>query len=252
MNRPCFLILLILFTLASCTTTQTTSKQDKERALAVQRVGEEHYRDGRYTAALKNLLEAEKLLPGDPYIQNSLGLAYLAKKRPDLSISHFKKALTIKPDYIQATNNLGGAYFKLKKWDLAIESFEQVASNLLYPTPEIPISNQGWVYFQQKRYKEARRHFDKALEIRPDFLNAVHGIASIYLETRSISKAYTYIQKALDKNPGAAILHADLAKAYEALLEYKKAKKAWIVVQKLAPKNSPLAKEARKKLSVLQ
>ena len=241
------LVLAVLF-LISCASKAANVGSKKEIAQATQRVGEEYYNSGQYTAALKNLLDAYKTIPDDPFLNNSLGLVYLAKNRPDLAETHFKKGLYLKPDYTQAKNNLGATYLKQKKWDLAIRCFKEISGNLLYTTPETPLANLGWVYFHQKMYKTAKTYFEKSLEIRPDFLIAVHGLASIYIETGYYPRAINFLHHALEKNPGAAILHADLAKVYEALKDVKKAKKSWAVVLKLVPETSPLAREATKKL----
>ncbi|KKR31241.1 MAG: Tetratricopeptide repeat protein, partial [Candidatus Falkowbacteria bacterium GW2011_GWF2_39_8] len=72
------------------------SEKKKEIAIATQRVGEGFYNAGNYTLSLKNLLEAYETIPDDPYLNNSLGLVYLAKERYDLAENHFKKALELK------------------------------------------------------------------------------------------------------------------------------------------------------------
>lgn len=244
---------LTIFLAASCATGnfEQQSKQ-KEIARATQRLGEEQYKNGNFTAALKNLLQAKKSLADDPYLHNSLGLVYLSKNRPDLAENHFKQALRHKPDYIQAKNNLGGTYMKQEKWEPAVQLFKEVSESLLYATPEKPLSNLGWVYFHQSMFKQARRYFDQALDIRPGFINAVHGIASIYIKQQDYSNAFSFLHAALERNPGAAVLHADLAIAYEATGNLSQARNAWNVVLNLVPEQSNLAKDARKNLSRLE
>ncbi|WP_457552373.1 tetratricopeptide repeat protein [Desulfobacula sp.] len=237
--------------LVSCSSKNMDVENKEETAIAIQRVGDEYYNAGEYTAALKNLLDAYKTIPNDPYLHNSLGLVYMAKDRYNLAKTHFKKALDLKSDYTQAKNGLGAVYMKQKKWALAIQCFKEVSENLLYPTPEIAFSNLGWAYFNQKMYGQAKTYFKKSLEIRSAFLNAVHGLASLYIETGHHEKAIDFLHQALKRNPDAAILHSDLAKVYEALNDFDKARKSWEVVLKLEPDTSPLAKKAQKKLSEL-
>lgn len=241
-------LIFILFLTLSCAT--TTMKTDKkiEIAVATQRLGEEYYNAGRYTSALQNLLDAYKIIPKDPYLNNSLGLVYLAKDRSDLAETHFNKALSLKPDYIHAKNNLGVTFMEQKRWDLAIQCFKEVSENLLYSTPEMPLANLGWAYFNQKFYKKATYYFKKSLEIRPDFLISIHGLASIYTETGVYYQARDYLLRNLKKYPDAAILHADIAKIYERLNDPVNAKKSWQSVLKLLPETSSLAQEAQKKL----
>lgn len=247
MKKTYYVLFAFLFFI-SCASKNISSEKKIKFAVATQRVGEEYYNSGNYTAALKKLLEAYETIPDDPYIHNSMGLVYLAKQRYKLAEQHFKTALEIKPDFIQAKNHLGATYLKQKKWNLAIKCFEQVSDNILYATPEIPLSNLGWAYFHQKMYKQAKSYFKKALEIQPDFLFAVHGLASIYIQTEYYSQAINYLHYKLKVNPRAAILHSDLAKAYEAIKNYNQAKKSWDLVLKLVPSTSPLAREAQERL----
>ncbi|MBU1341014.1 MAG: tetratricopeptide repeat protein [Proteobacteria bacterium] len=223
MKNLCPLFFAFLF-LISCAPKNMDTKQEKEIAVATQRLGDEYYNAGQYTAALKTFLEAYKTIPNDPYLHNSLGLVYMAKERYDLAQTHFKKALELKPDYIHAKNHLGATYLKQEKWDLAIQCFEEVSENLLYATPEIPLANLGWAYYHQKLFKKAKLYFNKSLDIRPDFLISVHGLASIYIETGDHNQAIEYLHHMLEKNPGVAILHSDLAKAYEAIYDFDNAK----------------------------
>ncbi len=247
--KSAFISSFILIFLISCTSVHTT--REKEIALATQRLGEQYYNTGEYTAALKNLLEAQKTIPDDPFLNNSLGLAFLAKDRYDLAEAHFTKALSEKPDYIQARNNLGVAYMKQEKWTLAINAFQAVAGDILYATPEVPLSNLGWVYFNQKLYQKAEFYFKKSLEIQPGFLVSIHGLASTYLQTGAHDQALRYLNRHLKSNPEAAILHSDVAKVYTARHELDKARKAWQTVLNLVPETSPLALEARNQLDLL-
>ncbi len=234
--------------MTACATKGPSTEKRLEIATATQRLGEEFYNSGKYTLALQNLLEAYKTIPNDPYLNNSLGLVYIAKERSDLAQIHFLKAIKFKPDYIHAKNNLGGAYLKLEEWDLAIKTFEEVSKSLIYGTPEIPLSNLGWAYYNKQDYEKAKFYFRKSLSIQPKFLVSVHGLASIYLKTGYYYQAIDYLRQRIKRNPGAAILHADLAKAYELTKNYKQAKKSWEVVIKLAPETSSLAREAQERL----
>ena len=250
MKGSCFSFIIFMIFL-SCESQNQNSITKKEIAIATQRVGEGFYNAGNYTSALQSLLEAYETIPDDPYLNNSLGLVYLAKKRFDLAEDHFKKALELKKDYFDAKNNLGAAYLKQEKWSQAIECFEHVSRSLVYGYPEIPYANLGWAYFHQKKYEKADFYFNKSLQINPKFLISIHGLASIYLETGSHLQAIDFLNQELKKEPNAAILHSDMAKAYEGINDLSKAKKSWSTVLKLVPETSQLAMEAKKKLNDL-
>ena len=62
---------------------------------------------GNYTAALGELLKAERLNPDDPILHNDLGLAYMAKEKIDLAVVHFEKAVQLKPDLLPGQKQPG-------------------------------------------------------------------------------------------------------------------------------------------------
>ena len=236
---------------ASCTSTVQTQKQNKI-AQAIKKEGDVFQVQGNYTAALNKLLEAEKMAPDDPYIQNSLGLAYMGKERDDMAIQAFNKALALKPDYTEALNNLGAAYLRDEKWDIAIKTFNKVLEDITYPTPHYPLANIGWAELAQNNYPAAQKYFLKAVREVPGFIPAIHGLAQLYIRTGQTDRAIAYLNKNIRKSPGTVIFHADLAQAYEASGRIPKAIKAWQVVTQLASENSNLYHKAEQRLFELQ
>jgi Tfp pilus assembly protein PilF len=72
--RPeAILSLLFSMLLVSACVTTGVSPQDKKRAAAAINLGEAYMGGGNYTAALGELLKAEKLVPNDPILHNDLG-----------------------------------------------------------------------------------------------------------------------------------------------------------------------------------
>lgn len=246
------LVILIFFGFIISSCVNSASQENNVKiAQAIKKEGDIFQAQGEYTSALTKLLQAEKLTPHDPYLQNSLGLAYMGKNRDDLAVTAFKKALTSKPNYIEAINNLGAAYLRQKKWDMAIERFNTVLDSLVYPTPHYPLSNIGWAYLGEKKFHLAETYFQKALDEQPWFPAATHGLAQVYLQTGQVDQAMEYLHKCLLKGPSMAILHADLAEAYEKKGFKQQARKSWKLILKLVPERSALAKRAEARLMEL-
>lgn len=242
--------LLLLFILMTNACLSTQSGQNKSRlAQAVRTEGEALMAQGNHTAALAKLLEAKEMIPEDPFVHNSLGLAYMGKKRDDLAEQAFQKALHLKTDYTEARNNLGAALLRQDKLDLAIQVFLKVLDDLLYPTPHFPLSNLGWAYIGKKEFQKAETYFMKAMDSQPWYIPATHGQAKVFLETNRPDDAIAFLKTGLYKHPDAAILHADMAQAYEVRKEFSLARRAWQQVLRLSPANSPLSLAAEKKLS---
>ena len=233
--------LLLVFLVFSCTTENI--EEQKLKAEASRQLGEEYMRHGKFRNALRELLKAEALFSDDYLLQDDLGLAYHYLGKQELAISHFKKALELNDDYSPARNNLGNAYATQKDWHKAIEQYKLVSSDLIYATPEFPLSNLGFAYYQIKEYKLSEKYYRKALKIKPGFVNALHGLAKTYLATGRTTAAVAKLEKAVKIAPKSAFVHFELANAYRMEQMYQQAYATYQKVVQLDP-DSPLADQA--------
>jgi type IV pilus assembly protein PilF len=236
--------ILLLSVLMACSTKENLEQQ-KALGEASRNLGEAYLREGKYSAALRELTKAETMTPDDYFLQFDLGLAYLYKDDTDKAIYHFKKSLAIKNNYGPARNNLGNAYAAKKDWDKAIEQYEIVISNLLYATPQFTYSNLGFAYYHKKEYGRSEQYFKKALEITSDFARAIFGLAKTYIATGRISLGIEKLEFAVAKHPDNASLHFELAEAYKLNRDYRRAYGSYIRVVQMDP-DSPLADRALK------
>ncbi|GAB6904820.1 conserved exported hypothetical protein [Desulfosarcina cetonica] len=219
-TRSLCLVAILFF---SACATQGTHLQDKKKAQALRNVGEAYLSQGNFTAALGELLKAEKLNPNDPILHNDLGLVFMNKEKFDLAIGHFKKAIALKPDYSLAKNNLGGAYIVEKQWDNAIVVLEEVTGDMLYATPHYPLANLGLAYYNKGNYGKARLFLRKALNLKPDFFFAQLNLGRTYLALGQLNDARLTLEQAAKTNPKDPILLLELGKTYRALGDYKNA-----------------------------
>ena len=238
---------LMVFFLTACAADLEIRKRKAEdkRNIAGAYIGQKNY-----TEALRELLEAEKIYPDDPYLQNDLGFVYMEKGKSDLAIQHFQRALELKSDYSAAKNSLGVAYMKNEQWDDAIACFKGLTENLLYATPQYPLVNMGWAYYNKKDYSESEKYYKKALGLYADGLNkdvayiqALHGLGLNYMATGKSREAIAMLEKAVQFDSRIPQLFFDLARAYTLIQEYPKAVQNYKKVVELIP-DRPLAREA--------
>jgi len=233
---------VLLIGLILACTTQNLEEQ-KAQSEAIKNLGEAYLRQGNYRLALKKLKEAEELYPADHILHDDLGLTYLYLKETDQAIFHFKKALEIKDDYAPARNNLGNAYAENREWEKAIEQYKIVISDLIYGTPQFPLSNLGVVYYELQEYELSVQYYLKALDIKPDFVQALYGLARTYMAMDRVPDAVATLEKAVEISPEAAVLYFELARAYALNREYTRAVGAYHKVVELNP-SSTLADRA--------
>jgi Tfp pilus assembly protein PilF len=221
-------MLLLLFSMllfSACASTGVTP-QDERKAAASRNLGEAYLSEKNYTAALGELLKAERLNPEDPILQNDLGLAYMAKEKIDLAVVHFEKAVQLKPDYSLAKNNLGSAYMARQEWDKAIPVLTEVTGDLLYATPHYPLANLGWAYYNKKVYDKAQYYLEEALDLKPDFFIARLNLGRTYLATGRLHEALALFEKAAEVDPKNPVLLLALGQTYRLLGDYSNARMA--------------------------
>lgn len=262
MNKNFFfwkaLVLLFLSFTIGCAPSSETLKKE-EMAITVRNLGEKYMFEGDYPKAIKELTRAEQLNPKDPITQNYLGLSFRTSAKNThnhssknhflaLAVKHYKKALDLNPNYSIARNNLGNVYMDQKKWNEAIACYKKVTKDLVYTTPYFPLSNLGWAYYNKDDYGLAEKYYLDALNLEPRFLLAMLGLGRTYIASGRTSDAIGVLKKAAEAYPQTPEIYLDLADAYKAAQNNKKALESYRKVIKLAPK-SILAFKANKEIN---
>ncbi len=145
-----------------------TPQKDIETSQLHLRIGTAHLIKGNYPGALKELLQAERLDPRNPVVQNNLGLVYFLREKPDLAANHLKRALELKPSYSDARNNYARALIELGRFDQAIAELQQVLGDLTYEDPAKAWVNLGLAYFRRGDFKAARDKLAEAIKLNRD------------------------------------------------------------------------------------
>jgi type IV pilus assembly protein PilF len=244
------LLALTILTIVACAGQST--QQNKRIAESKRNIGEAYMRQGDYTAALRELLEAEKLDPEDAFTQNDLGLCYREKKLMTDALTHLKKAVELKPSYTPARNNLGRVYLEIGQVDKAIAIFKEISKDALYATPHFPLANLGLAYYRKGDYPTALQYYHKALKLEPNFVFALHGLGRTYLAMHKGRLALKYLEQALQLAPKVAEIHFEYAEANLMLGRIAQAKISLENAIDMAPPESEIAAKARRRLMSLQ
>jgi len=228
------------------------AKHNEQLAAATREIGEAYMRQGDYTAALRELLAAERMAPDDPFVHNDLGLCYMVKKRMPVAITHFKKAVALNHSYTPARNNLGVAYMTVEDWDTAIATFKEITKDVLYATPQFPLSNLGVAYYNKGEYKTALSYYKEALKIQPDYYQAHLGTGRTYLSMNQGRLALRYLERAAQLSPKIPEVHYYLGETYLLTGQADKASFAYDTVIDLASPESDWYEKAKRRLEGLR
>jgi protein O-mannosyl-transferase len=103
--------------------------------------------------------------PNSRIVHISLGRIAENKHQPAEALREYEKALEINPDTIDALNNAGFVYARSGLWPQATSDFERIVS--LTPHKAVAHFNLSFAYAVQKRYADAEREQQAAIELDP-------------------------------------------------------------------------------------
>ncbi len=117
--------------------------------------------------------------PRDPSVQISAGLVYERLQDAVRADKHYAAALKLEPNDPDIQNNY--AVFQCRAGHAAQgqKLFEQAAKNPAYATPEVAFANAGVCARTAGDLPRAEAFFRKALQLRPDFPDALLQLADV-------------------------------------------------------------------------
>jgi len=127
--------------------------------------------------------------------------------------------------------------------DLAIEAYRKA----LEIQPDFPdaLTNLGNIYYHQGELEKAKECYHKSLSLDPNHIAANFNMGNLLEERGRLLQAIFYYEKALSKDPLFADAHFNLGLVYEKLQLKKRAKPHWSKFIELKP-HSEEATLARK------
>jgi len=177
--------------------------------------GTEAYGAGRYDEAKAKFLEALAGYEGDHVVLTWLGTTCHALRQWDEAIAYLTQATAAAPDYAVAQNNLGNAYLE-KGLPLLKE-------------PATLAEGQELVGTAVARYQ-------KALELKPDYLYAAYNAAQAYAALRDWDKAWKAFHTATSLGPNDVDVWRSFGRALKQAGELDKAVERYEKAAELDPR----------------
>jgi len=122
------------------------------------------------------------------------------------AIDAYGKALSIKPNYAEASYNIGNALTEQEKLSEATDAYRKAIA--INPNHTEAYYNMGNALKEQGKLDEAIKAFKKALAIKPDFAEAYNNMGNILQEQGELEEAINAFKEVLTIKP-------DHAEAYQ-------------------------------------
>jgi tetratricopeptide (TPR) repeat protein len=128
-----------------------------------------------------------------------LGWLYYMNKSYSQSVTHYQKAVATKPYAIEAKLGLIKPLSVQENWDKVYAQYEEI----LKIDPQNTTANYwaGVINYNKKKYEQAQKFFEKAVNLYPFDYDATHMLAWTYLNMGRNNDAKVLFNKALLMRP---------------------------------------------------
>ena len=138
-----------------------------------------------------------------------MGLTFQDQGKLDEAIEAFKKAISLKPDYVIAYNKMGLTFQDQGKLDEAIEAYNK--SIAIKPDyPEV-YYNMGLTFQDQGKLDEAIEAYDKSITLKPDYVDAFSNMGVALGVQGKLNEAIEAYNKSIALKPDYADAHMNLS-----------------------------------------
>ncbi len=170
-------------------------------AAANMQLGSAYLQQGNLPIAKEKLERAASQSPRDPQVRGLLALLYSRMGEDARAEDSFREALRYAPADPELLNNYAVFLCSHGRADEGVKHFEQAAANPLYRTPWAAYANAGVCLRGANRSAEAGARFERALQVRPDYAEALVQLADLELAGGHADRALARVQAFLGRNP---------------------------------------------------
>lgn len=183
-------------------------------------LGVVYYRQGKLNEAYARYTDAIQTTPVFISAYLNRGLVNAKRKDYQTAIADYSQVLKQIPHHSQARFNMGIAYMRLKENDKAIASLTEAAQQVGGPLKAKVLYNLGMAYMNAgSAYRQkAEQAFDKAIRIKPDYVEARLGLVDIALKNNQSNETILdEINKVLELKPNYPPAYFRIAQIYSGI-----------------------------------
>jgi tetratricopeptide (TPR) repeat protein len=147
-----------------------------------------------------------------------------------MSASAFAQLAAQAPKTPLSTETRGDIFMARKMYREAIDVFREDKSK-----DPVIFNKIGIAYHQMQQLDSARKYYEQAIRVKPDYAEAINNLGTVYYARKSFGRAIRYYQKALKYAPNSASIYSNLGTAYFARKKYKEAVETYQTALKLDP-----------------
>ena len=176
-------------------------------------LGEAYTDNGQYGEATRILQNAVKLAPDLVRIRTQLAQTRLASGASRDAVKQLKAAMAADPEALRPGLILTSYYLHRRRFDEAIEVARSVAERA--PDNPLPQNLMAAAYLGKGDRKEARKRFNRAIELNPNYVPAIFNLGRLDTSEGRLDRAAGRYHAIREIDPGHGRAMLELAKIAE-------------------------------------
>ena len=195
--------------------------------------GQAYYAQGNYDKArveLRNVLQIDPKTPDAYYV---IGLIEEEQQNWQGAFASFRKAVELKPDYIEAKVKLGRLYVLSG----SLPEAEDIMTDVLTKRPDDPGGRflKAALLVRKGDVAGAIQESSQVVAADPGQIDAISLLAGLYARQGDDARAEQVLEKGIQSNPKNTSLYIDLAAVAARRGELDKAEKAYLELVAIEP-----------------
>jgi len=194
--------------------------KDPNHGAAYYNLGDLRHQKTDLAAAEKLFARAVQLTPGFAEAHNELGSVLLKQGKLEEALEALGRAISIKSDFTEAYSSKGQALEILGRHDEALACLRQAVSIEPASLGARKVLASILLESGGSELDEAIAEFEKILEIAPNDVAALTGLAHAYLYLGQEDSCMEYTQQILDRYSASEVAMAGVASIYDRLSRF--------------------------------
>lgn len=201
-------------------------KQAPEDALLLSLAGELYLRSGEFGKSAEYFDKAAKRDPKNAMTRSKLGLSRMASGDKARGFADLESAVAIDLSGHQADMALIGSYLREGSYDRALKATESLENK--QPNNPATSNLKAVIYLAQKDVASARKYFERALALQPNFLAAAKNLSQLDIQDKNPKAARGRLEAIVETERGNTQALVALAELGPALGATQKEQVQWL------------------------
>jgi tetratricopeptide (TPR) repeat protein len=158
-----------------------------EELKAALKDGNALYEAQKYEEAIASYQKIIEANPEAYVIYKNIGNCHFQLQKYDLAEEYYKKVLDKDPQNADAMMLIGNCYANRGQDEKAMEWYEKIEFEKI--TDQMVLFNIGSNFTKQSKLDQALKYYKRAVEVQPDFLDAIYQLGLTYLALNNYPEA---------------------------------------------------------------